>query len=386
MQETPAEQAPPPLEKPKANKYLKSENRWTKPLAPPKQHHGDSSTEHEVSMTSEEPSSMLTSTTVKSFVAAQMHHAEPVTIRQDSTSSTSSSSSSSEDESERRTEQPQHMVLQSATEPMKVPIGRKIEIQVEKDRREEELATRSRYHPKPVPQPAAAPPKREEPPREERRSRPEHRQEQQQHQQPRKKKTSTRSTSSDESGSRKRNNKGSSSSDAADGGRRTFNDPAYANFQEMSAFQDPPKKKTSGFFSSLFKKRDRSKGSRSGDRQPRQFLTDSKTEDSSSSSSSSSSDEGDGDDRTLKDEQQRVPVVPMPGTPKQEQPLPPVPRESELRPPSQSLERKRSASRPTDLDEAMRRHEQRQKMHDGWDQPLYQVKPLQFFSKKTKIV
>ena len=79
----------------KTNKYLKNENRWT---GPPPATNGTNGT-----------NGSLIEDTVHSFQAPQIHHAEVVTLRQDT---------SSESDEDGSNEPPAHMVLQSPMIPM----------------------------------------------------------------------------------------------------------------------------------------------------------------------------------------------------------------------------------------------------------------------------
>lgn len=90
------------LQKPKTNKYLKEENRWTSP----------------VKKTKDEVDKMngmgveVSSGVVSSYHVPEMHHAQMVTLRRDSSSSSSSS------DSEGAANPPSHMILQSPMVPL----------------------------------------------------------------------------------------------------------------------------------------------------------------------------------------------------------------------------------------------------------------------------
>ncbi|TRY79373.1 hypothetical protein TCAL_09829 [Tigriopus californicus] len=88
------------LQKPKTNKYLKEENRWTSPTKKPQD-----KIDKMNGMGTE-----VSSGVVSSYHAPEMHHAQMVTLRRDSSSSSS--------DSEGATSPPSHMVLQSPMAPL----------------------------------------------------------------------------------------------------------------------------------------------------------------------------------------------------------------------------------------------------------------------------
>ena len=412
----PQDQSPP--EK-KTNKYLKTENRWT---GPPSQHPGTNG---------------VVQDTVQGFQAPQIHHAEVVTLRQDT---------SSESDDDGSNEPPSHMLLQSPMIPMPMSITspsqplslfeqqqqfiyeqqqleKKFKEEQEQLRREQEQLMQKQqelflqqqqyeqqqyeqqynqqFHPQQQQQQQfQSPPQfpqqkqyqspQQFPPQKQQQQQhfPQQQQlhypaQQQQQQQP------------------VRQVKNNSSLE------RSFEDPAYANFQSMGEDQSSPSTppsqefgspgKKKGFFSSFFKKPSPSSGKKGrgskGKRPRSEYVPEDEFEDDQTfPEPSMPKSQTDGDLRlsTLERSPMRLsPVVPQPGSSPRglnqsvlsgmhknesmithpgmsfEQELDPAYYNQELGEsfsdeplPQQPLQRKLSMSKPTDLDELMRLQDQ----------------------------
>ena len=363
----------PVLQRPKANKYLSPERRFS----PTK-------------VNGELPPPPVASSVVEPFSAPQIHHAERVTLRSDS-----SSSSDVEEETESSTSKlpppqsgvpPAHMVLQSPMDPLPQSIRRP------HPQQEQQLA----------PPPPLMP-------------RPQQQQRQSQHD-PESQTSITSSSDPDPTYSvpGPRGGREGFGAEQVDEAARDFGDPALAHFESMPQYQGPPqqrKQKKSGFgLFGLFKKKEKGQPKAGKERPKSSYLgQDWRRSDNSSRSPSTSPTRSPammprsqsqpfidkpippphaGWQETAVDDdypgaELGPPVVVRPGSafgasvpdmtssPLTQrkgdggrEPMPPPPQDPHFPPAApgfKPLERKRSMSKPTDLDELIRLQEEEER-------------------------